>query len=303
MAGAAQPQTARGGLLVVLFFVGAPLVGAHKGRPYTFLDDGRSGPQGRRVAGLGHVQIQPGHDVQGQQQVLGGIADAGGELAQHPLHLALLRQPGLAPTVAHVHSGHRFHEDRRAAVGNVVDDAGDAGAHLRLDEQHHPPVALGDDGLLHHLGALEAPQVALHDFVEPVLGLARFGPQASQHRAGVVQHLARRADGRADFPVEMAQLRDIAGQAGQEGQLFFAAQFVAVVAGGAGEGADGVQLLAPQQAAQQGPVNQLADVLLRPEFQRAAAVNVAAGLGGLLLTGGHFQQVLRRLQRRYLLTA
>ena len=214
MPGAAEAHTARLVLLPVAYSLtlwGRVRVGAIF---LSVFDDRRCGTQRRRVAGLGHVQVQPGHDVQGKQQVFGGLADAGGKLAQHALHLALLGQPGLAPAVAHVHGGHRLDKHRRAAVGNVVNDTCDAGAHLRLDEQHHAAVALGDEGLLHQISPLEPPQVALHDFVEPVLRLPGFGPQPSQHRAGVVQHLARRADGRADLAVQVAQLRDVAGQAG-----------------------------------------------------------------------------------------
>ena len=114
-------------------------------------NDRRRGPQGGGVAGLGNVEVQPGHDVQGQQQVLAGVADAVGQVPQHPLHLTLLGQPGLPPAVAHVHRGHRLDEYGGPAVGDVVDDARHPIAHLGLDEQHHPPVALGDERLLDHL--------------------------------------------------------------------------------------------------------------------------------------------------------
>ena len=199
------------------------------------LDDRRRGPQGGRVAGLGHVQVQARHDVQGQQQVLRGLADADGQLAQYPFHLALFGHPRLPPAVAHVHGGHGFDEHRRAAVGDIVDDSRNAVAHLRLDQQHHTPVALGNERLLHHLGALEPAQVALHDVVQAALGLPRLRPQPAQQRAGIVQHLSRRADGRSDLTVEVSQLRYVACEAGQEWQTIPLPQLVAVKAGRPGE--------------------------------------------------------------------
>ena len=168
-----------------------------------------------------------------------------------------------------------------------MDNARHPVAHLRLDQQHHPPVALRDDRLLHHLGPLETPQVALHDLVQPVLRLPGLAPQPSQQRAGIVQHLARRADGCADRPVQVSQLRDVAGQAGQQRQVLPPVQFVAVMARRPREGPDIVQFIAPQQSAQQRPLDQLADVLLRPELQRPPAVDVPAGLRRLLLPRRH----------------
>ena len=160
--------------------------------------------RGGRVTALGHVQVKSRHQVQRQHQVFSRHSHHPGQLAQHPVHLPFLGQPGLPPAVAHVDGRHGLDEYRGPAVGHVVDDARHPVAQLRLDQQHHPAVALGDQRFLDHLRPLQAAQVPLHDFIEPVLGLPRVPAQVVQHGAGVVQNLPGRADRARDGPLQVA---------------------------------------------------------------------------------------------------
>ena len=138
---------------------------------------------------------------------------------------------------------------------------------------------------------MQTAQVALHDLVEPVLGVACLLPQVVKDRAGVVQHLAGLADGAGDGPLQVTQFRDVFRDAGQQRYLFVAAQFGAVVAGRPEQFSNLEQFLAAQQSAQQSALEQLPEVLVRPEFQAAALVQILTGLGGLLQPGGDLQQV------------
>ena len=198
------------------------------------------------ITGLGNVQVKSGHQVQGQQQVFAGHSDHPRQLAQHPLDLPALGQPGLPPAVTDLDGRHGFDKNSRPAVGHVMDDAGHAVAHLGLDQQHHPAVALGDQRLLNNLGPLQATQVAFHDLVEPVLGLARLLAEVVQHWTGVVQHLTGWTNCARDCPLQVAQLWDDLRDARQHRYLFVATQFRPVVAGGPEQFSDQEQFLAAQ---------------------------------------------------------
>ena len=110
----------------------------------------------------------------------------------------------------------------------------------------------------------------------------------AQDGAGVVQHFPRRADGLGDCALDVGQVGEVLSQAHEQGKVFAADQLAVVVAGG-GEGAlDGVKFLAPQDAVEDGPLNQVAQVHGGAKFQGAPLVEEGPGLGGFLLAEGDF---------------
>ena len=76
------------------------------------------------ISALGHRHIQPGHQIQGQLQIVALVAHPGGQRPQHPLLFALLGQAGLPPPVARLYGRQGLDEYGGATVGNVVDYAG-----------------------------------------------------------------------------------------------------------------------------------------------------------------------------------
>ena len=211
--------------------------------------NGRHGPQRCRVAPLGRGQVQTRQQAQHQGYVVRVPAHHFRQLAQHPFLFPLLRQAGLAPAVAQVDGRHGFDEHRGPAVGHVVHDAGSLPLELRLDEQHHPSVALGDDILLDDAGTLVPAQRPLHHVVERRPGRARFSPQAGQLRRRFIQHLAPRPDGAIDGALQIRQFGQVLGDCRQHGQVVAAGQGVAVPAGRRRQRAHVTQFLAAQHAA------------------------------------------------------
>ena len=119
-------------------------------------DDGRGGAAVNGVTALGHCQVQPGQQVQGQLQVVARLPHLGGQGAQDPFLLPLLGQAGFAPVVARFNRRQRLDKHGCPAVGNVMDDAGGLGLELGLNQQDEAAVALGNNRLLHHFPALVA---------------------------------------------------------------------------------------------------------------------------------------------------
>ena len=258
----------------------------------------RRSPQRRRIPRLRQIQIQPRHQIQGQQQIIPRLPHSPRQLPQHPLRLPFLRQARLPPAIPQIHRRHRLHEHRRPAVRYIMHNPRHPRPHLGLDQQHHPPVALRNQRLLHHLRPLKPPQIPLHNFVQPMLRLPRFRPQPPQQWTGMIQHFPRRADRRPDFPLQMPQIGDVPRQTRQQRQPFLPPQRLPVIPRRPRETPNRIQLLPPQQPPQPGAMRQLANILLRPELQSPPGVNKPAGLGSFLLPGSHLQQIRRRLQRR-----
>ena len=92
------------------------------------------------------------------------LADGGRQLAQDPLDLLALRARRLRLAVAELDDLERLDEERLARVGGVVDDARHAAARARLDGEHRPAAALGDEVLLQVL----ADAALAHELLEPV---------------------------------------------------------------------------------------------------------------------------------------
>ena len=126
-----------------------------------------------------------------------------------------------------------------------MNDARYLGLVLGFDEQDQAAVALGDDGFLHDGALLVAAQAALHNLVKLLVGRAGLAPQLAQFRTGVIQDFAGGADGPADGILQPAQVGDVAGHAGQQGQVVAVGQGLAVETGGGGQLLDLVQFFSP----------------------------------------------------------
>ena len=109
--------------------------------------DGRS-PDGGRIAGLGHCQINAGQHVHTQHEVVGPVSHQPRKLAQDAFLLSKCSEAQLLPLVAVGNGRERFHEQRGPAGGHVVNYALNVLAHLRLHQDHHSTLALGDESLL-----------------------------------------------------------------------------------------------------------------------------------------------------------
>ena len=237
-----------------------------------------------------------GQQVQGQEQVVARVAHPRGQRPEHPFLLPFLGQAGFAPAVARFYGRQGLDEDGGAAVGNVVDDARGLGLVLGLNQKDETAVALGDDGFLHHRAALVPAQAALHYLVELLVGGTGLAAQLPQVGAGVVKNLAGGADGPGYGLLQVAQAGDVGGNASQQGQVVTTVKGLPVESGGAGQLTNLVQFLAPQDAAQDGPLDIFAQVGAGAELQAAAVVQEETGLAGFLETGSDFPGVAHRLQ-------
>ena len=99
----------------------------------------------------------------------------GGELAQDARDFALLLGQQLAPAVPHLDGLQRFDEHGRAGGGDVVHDARQLRALLRLDRDDITPVAQSDDRLLD--GGARGVEDLVETRVQPVVDDARLSPQ------------------------------------------------------------------------------------------------------------------------------
>ena len=166
-----------------------------------------NGLQGYGLPPFGHCQVQPGQQVQQQQQVLPGHAHPGRQLTEDTLLLAFFCPAHFPPAVAQFNGRHGLDEHSCAAVGNVVDNARCLGPHVGFNQQNQPAVALGDDRLLDHLLRLKPPEAPLHGLVQPLVSGPGCLPQVSQRRAGVVQNFSGYTDGRENLPSQVSQVR------------------------------------------------------------------------------------------------
>ena len=87
-----------------------------------------------------------------------------------------------------------------------MDDAGGLAFEVVFDEEHHAPVALGDDVFLGDAGALVAAEGALHDIGEGGVGGAGFPAQAGEFGGGAVLDFAAGADGAVDGVFQFGEL-------------------------------------------------------------------------------------------------
>ena len=177
-----------------------------------------------------------------------------------------------------------------------MDNAWYLGLVLGLDEQHQAAVALGDDGFLDDGALLIAAEAALHYVVKLLVGGTGVAAELPKLGAGVVEDFSGGAYGPADGLGQKVKVGYVAGNAGQEGQVFTVTQGLAAETGGFGQLPDVVKFLAPQDAAQGSPVYVLAKLGVGAEFQAAAVVQELAGLVGLLEAGSDFQGIAHGFQ-------
>ena len=147
----------------------------------------------RAAAVHGIAQLRPGKDhiqmhqhVVVQQDVLHGVSALGGQLPQNALDLLFLPGLQLLQLIVGLHHAHGLHEQRGAGGGDVVDKAGDAALALRLHRHHEPPVPLGDQRLLQHLGVGGGGDDLLQDLPSLGGGDPHFPPDVRQLGAGGV---------------------------------------------------------------------------------------------------------------------
>ena len=137
---------------------------------------------------LAHPQVEAGERIEVRLQCLGAGCDVGRELIEHPLFLGRGSELGLAPGIGQLDRDERFHEQRLAAAGLVMDDALDAAACFGPHGHHVASVAQRDDGLLEGAGKLRVEQ-CLEAAAQPLVGDAHGPPQPAQGRGGGVQDL------------------------------------------------------------------------------------------------------------------
>ncbi len=99
-------------------------------------------------AGGGHEKVHLGQDGDVFRERRRRLADDAAEAPENALDLALLLDLKLAPLVREVHDGQGLDEQRRAARGDVMDNAAHLAAEIGLDGDNVPAVAQGDDRLL-----------------------------------------------------------------------------------------------------------------------------------------------------------
>ena len=137
-----------------------------------------------RAAGVhGIAQLGPGKDhvqmhqhVIVQQDVLHGVGALSGQLPQDALDLLFLPGLQLLQLVVGLHHAHGLHEQRGAGGGDVVYQTRQTALALRLHRHHEPPVPLGDQRLLQHLGVGGGGDDFLQDLPSLAGGDAHFPP-------------------------------------------------------------------------------------------------------------------------------
>ena len=113
-------------------------------------------------------------------------ADERREVPQDPRDLLALGDLGLAQAVRVVDRGERLDEERLARTGRVVHDARDAAAGRRLQRQHGPAAALGDEVVLEMLGERRVAGDLAQALGKPAAALAELAAEATQRRRGRV---------------------------------------------------------------------------------------------------------------------
>ena len=118
--------------------------------------------------------------------VLGALADRRRQLPEDPIDLLPLRTGRLGLAVAQLDDLERLDEERLARARRVVDDAGHGAARARLDGEHGPAAALGDEVLLEvlpHAASARQPAQLVGD---PPAALAELPAQAAELGRGAV---------------------------------------------------------------------------------------------------------------------
>ena len=147
-----------------------------------------------RLGGVHPVaQLPPGEDhVQVHQNVV-VVEDVhhlrralSGEDAQDPVDFLFLPGLQLLQLVVGLHHAHGLHKQRGPGGGDVVYQSRDAPLALGLHRHHEPPVPLGDEGLLQHLGVGGGGDDPLQDLPALAGSQAHLAPDVLELGAGGV---------------------------------------------------------------------------------------------------------------------
>ena len=153
-----------------------------------------------RRARLHDVEIR--RDREGPAQVGRAPPEGRRQPQQHAADLVLLVLLQGDDLVVDVDGAERLEEQAGAARRAPVHDARDGRAMLRSDDQHEPPVAIGDHPVLQVLGGLPVPQERFEIPAQPVALLVEAAANRLQLRAGIVVDVA----GGVDLPVNVLAL-------------------------------------------------------------------------------------------------
>jgi hypothetical protein len=131
---------------------------------------------------LGGPEVEAGQRVERLAQGSSLRGHQHRQLVENPLDLGLLGELCLPPGVAQLDRDDRFHEERLATAGSVVDDALHAAARVRLDGDHVAPATERDDGLLQGPRQLAGMDELVQPGPKPVVGDPDRPAEAAQAR-------------------------------------------------------------------------------------------------------------------------
>ena len=131
-------------------------------------------------------QVDPSRRLDRRGHQRRGFADGGRQLAQDPLDLLALGARRLGLAVRELDDVERLDEERLARVGGVVDDPGHAAAGARLDGEHGPPAAEGDEVLLQVLAQVARADELLELVADALTADTELAAELAQLRGRVV---------------------------------------------------------------------------------------------------------------------
>ena len=134
------------------------------------------------------------------QERISLLANFLAQSAQDAFDLALFLENQRAPAIGHLDDRQGLDEERRSAGRLVVHDAGHLAAGLGADRDHVAASPLRHHWILDDV----AIRCRRHDLAQapspgPVVCATQLGPQATEGRAGGIQHVAAFADGILDI--------------------------------------------------------------------------------------------------------
>ncbi len=150
------------------------------------------------VAGAGAEVVEGDAHLPGRGEPLAVRPQQVGQLAQHTLHLPLLRGLEVAQLVAELDDLGRLDEHRRPARRRVVHDAADPAPRRGAHGDHVAVVAHGHGRIGDGVLRVEVVEQGLEPRDEALTRIAHRLPGLRQVARGAVEHLAVRADGRLE---------------------------------------------------------------------------------------------------------
>ena len=158
-------------------------------------------------AGLGELQFELAENIDGDEDGLGLLAEAGGHFEQDAVNLALLVFEQADEFVVLLDGFQRLDEDGLAAGTGSVDDALDAALLLGFDGDDEAVATDGDQLVLQGVALGEAAEIAAQRVLDGAALLFDFAADGGQGGRGVV--------------VESSVGRELVGEVAQErGEIF-----------------------------------------------------------------------------------